>query len=216
MARRVDKEKVLKMRIEGQMSYSQIKAVTGICKSTLSDWLAPYPLSKERIRELGPLNERRIENCRNTKRILKDKRLAKIYEKASNDIGYLNRRELFIAGLFLYWGEGKKTFHFSFSNTDPAMIKFFLKWLKVLGVSKENLNFRLDLYIDMNINSEIIFWSNELDILAEKFKINVKNSTLVGLTYKNGFGHGTCRVEISRQDLLDYVLQSLSFIRKGL
>lgn len=51
MARRIDKNKAIKMRESG-MSYSQIKAELGVSKSTLSLWLRDLPLSDERIREL--------------------------------------------------------------------------------------------------------------------------------------------------------------------
>jgi len=65
MARRLDKEKAIKLRLEGQ-SYSQIKAELGVSKSTLSGWLGDYPLSSERINELRAHSFKRIERYRNT------------------------------------------------------------------------------------------------------------------------------------------------------
>jgi len=43
MARFQDKEKALALRKQ-EMSYSQIKSILGISKSTLSSWLRDYPL----------------------------------------------------------------------------------------------------------------------------------------------------------------------------
>lgn len=88
MARRLDKEKVIKMRLEESLSHSQIKKITGISKGTLSSWLAPYPLSKEKILELQANSEQRIESYRNTMRLKKEARLAEIYKKVAIDIGF--------------------------------------------------------------------------------------------------------------------------------
>jgi len=74
MARFKDREKAIILRKQG-MSYSQIKKILKVGKSTLSTWLKDYPLSKQRIRELRDWSEQRIERCRETKRKKKEKRL---------------------------------------------------------------------------------------------------------------------------------------------
>lgn len=214
MARRLDKERVIKMRLEESLSYSQIKKITGISKGTLSDWLAPYPLSKERILELQANSEQRIESYRNTMRLKKEARLAEVYKKVAIDIGFLNKRERFIAGLFLYWGEGGKTCYLSFANTDPCMIKFFISWLRDFGIKDEDLKIRLDLYKDMDLQKEALFWENVTNLAHQNFKIVLKKTSLAGLTYKNGFGHGTCRIVVYKKKPFDFLIQSLKFIKK--
>jgi uncharacterized protein YjcR len=107
MARIKDKQKALTLRAKGY-SYSQIKEKLGIGKGTLSGWLADYPLSDERIKELRDNNPRRIENYRNTMQKKKKARLSVVYNNVSKDIGEFSKRDLFIAGLFLYWGRGNK------------------------------------------------------------------------------------------------------------
>jgi transposase-like protein len=214
MARRLDKEKVLKMRIEQEMSYSEIKAITGICKSTLSDWLRDYPLNKERIRELNADSEKRIERFRNTMRQKVELRLASTYDRAKKDIGFLNKRERFIAGLFLYWGEGDKTKGPGISNTDAGIIKFYILWLKDMGFKEDQLICRLDLYKDMNIVKEISYWNGITGIGVDKISTCIKPSALTGLTYKNGFGHGTCRIILSKKHLFEYILMCLKYFRE--
>lgn len=78
MARFKDREKALILRKQG-MSYSQIKKILKVSKSTLSLWLRNYPLSKQRIRKLRDWNEQRIEKCRETKRKKKEERLKQFY-----------------------------------------------------------------------------------------------------------------------------------------
>ena len=216
MARKIDKEKAIILRRQG-MSYSQIKQKLGINKSTLSGWLSGMPLSEDRIRELGALNPMRIERCRNTKFKKKNARWESVFNKVSKDIGALNDRELFLTGLFLYWGEGGKTKNYTtvLTNTNPSMVKFFMKWLKLLGVDKDKLRINLHLYSDMNIERQIRFWSELLNVKVSQFrKPYIKESKSTDITYKNGFGQGTCSVVYDNRDLNEYVLQGIKYIEK--
>lgn len=216
MARRIDKEKAIKLRQKG-MSYSQIKSELGISKSTLSSWLENMPLSEDRIKELRDFNPIRIERCRNTKLKHKQERLDKVFLKASKDIGTLNKRELFLSGLFLYWGEGTKTSNYvtAFTNTDPSMTRFFIKWITVcFGVDKEKLSVRLHLYKDMSVRESTNFWVKNLGIKLSQFKKPyIKESKLSDLTYKTGFGHGTCNIILHNRDIKEYIKESLNYLR---
>ncbi|PJC65285.1 MAG: hypothetical protein CO020_01420, partial [Candidatus Colwellbacteria bacterium CG_4_9_14_0_2_um_filter_50_12] len=191
MARLKDRQKAIALRLEGK-SYSEIKNIIGVTKGTLSYWLKDYPLSEERIRELRDLNPRRIERYRETRRRNKEKILNRTYRNEKRLIFPLSKRDLFIAGLFLYWGEGGKTkeAELILSNTNPAMIKFFVSWSeKCLGVDREKLKIKLHLYKDMDIKKEFDFWSRELKINKSQFvKPYIKNSNKSNITYKNGFG----------------------------
>lgn len=71
----------------------------------------------------------------------REERLRDAYEKISKKGGSLSRRELMIAGLFLYWGEGGKTMSssVSLSNTDPAMLRFFVQWLSLFGIKRTKM-----------------------------------------------------------------------------
>jgi transcriptional regulator with XRE-family HTH domain len=214
MSRKEDKQKALIMRKKG-MSYSQIKEKLGISKSTLSGWLYSMPLSEKRIRELRADNPIRIERYRNTMRTKRETRLKEVYEKVSNDIGFLSKRELFIAGLFLYWGEGTKAQNslVALTNTNPAMIKFFIKWLEFLDVKKVDLKIKLHLYSNMNIKKSLDFWSKELKIPTKQFyKSYIKKSDLKNVSYKNGFGKGTCSVIFGSRDLWEYVIMGIKYI----
>lgn len=214
MSLKVEKEKARKMRAQGK-SYSEIKEVLKVSKSSLSLWLQDMPLSDKQMRALRDFNPRRIESYRRTMELKRQTRLSIAYEKAKKDIGNLTKRELFLAGLFLYWGEGTKASRgrVSFSNTNPAMIKFFLKWLISVGIDPLKLKVRLHLYTDMDVKKETIFWSKELGLSIIQFSpAYIKSSTLSGLTYKNGYGHGTCNLNFDNVPFWEYVMMSLKRI----
>jgi len=219
MARFKDHEKALALRKQ-EMSYSQIKKILGVSKSTLSDWLHRFPLSEEKIRELQQQgwkkSEASIERFRNTMRQKREKRLKEIYETQKKTILPLNNREFFTAGLFLYWGEGTKCRRdgLSISNTDPSVIKFFIRWLsKNLGVPRNKLRVGLHLYNDMNINKEMEFWSRALKIpLSQFIRPYIKKTSSERINHKGGFGHGTCNVRINSVPLAEKIFMTLKAI----
>jgi len=215
MARKEEKKKAIEMR-EREMSYSQIKKALGISKSTLSNWLKDYPLSEKRIRELRD-SEQKIEKCRETKRKKRESRLNIFYCEEKSKIFPINKRELYLAGLFLYWGEGSKNqaaAKLTISNTDPAMINFFIYWLeKSLNVSRDKVKVQLQLYGDMIISREIDFWSKTLKLDKQQFiKPYIKVNLFSKINHRGGFGHGTCNLGIGDARLSERVLMALKSI----
>jgi hypothetical protein len=215
MARFKDKEKALALRKQ-EMSYSQIETILGVGKGTLSAWLKDYPLSKERINQLSWSNKRRIERYRETRKRTKDKRLNEFYLEQKKSVFPFSRRDLFIAGLFLYWGEGSKTIsrEVSVSNTDPSMINFFIEWAtNYLKIPKEKICITLHLYNDMDINEVITFWSKKLKIPKNQFsKPYIKQTSLKSVNYKGMFGHGTCNARIFDARLSEKILMAIKAI----
>ena len=214
MAKYKEKSKAIELRKKG-LSYGQIKDKLGISKGTLSTWLRDYPLSKERIRELRDNNPIRIERYISTMKNKREEKLSAAFEKVKKEIGKISRRELFVAGFFLYWAEGGKTNRnaLTFTNTDPAMLRIYIRWLEILGVKKEKLKFKLHLYKDMKEYSEIKFWSNELEVSNSQFrKTWIKDSNMSDLTYKNNFGHGTCNIILHNTEMTTYILMGIKLI----
>lgn len=218
MARIQDRQRATELRILGR-TYSQIKTELGISKSTLSDWLSNYPLSDEQLLSLkksrGKNREAAIEKTRNTKHRKRETRLKTVYENESRHFIPLNKKELEIAGLFLYLGEGNKRINgpVSLNNTDPQVLKFTLFWLQFgLGVSKQRIKVLLHLYNDMNIEKELEFWSKELGLPTSQFyKSYIKQSNRIDITQK-GFGHGTCCLFVNDVRLKEKVMMGIKAI----
>ena len=204
----------IQLRKEGK-SYSQINKEVKVSKSSLSLWLKRYPLSEVRLRELRDFNEQRIERFRNTMQAKRETRLEKAYQEEQNYLLPLTKKELYIAGLLLYWGEGAKTTPYvaSLSNTNPEVVKFFLFWLSsVLHVPENKIIVRLHLYVDMDKKNETNFWSIQLGLPLNQFKPPyVKKTTLRGLTYK-GFGHGTCNLIVYGREYIEKIMMGIKVI----
>ncbi len=214
MARTEDKNKAIKMRQSG-MSYSQIKSELGVSKSTLSLWLRDLPLSDKRLRELRDFNQVRIEKTRVTKLKNKNARRDSVLRQVRIDFEN-NTDPLFIGGFYLYWGEGTKSAEYSIAltSTDPAIIRTYLAWLKILGVDMNDCRVKLHLYADQNIKSSISFWSGVTHIKSNHFyKPYIKETLLKNKTYKGMFGYGTCTIYYHNRDIYEYVMAGLQILR---
>jgi len=215
MARKLDKQKAIKLRQKG-FSYSQIKEKLNIGKGTLSEWLSGMPLSEERIKELRDFSPQRIERYRNTMQKKSRDQHDLIYKNIKDKLKSLSDRDLLISGFFLYWGEGSKTKSYSvaLTNTNPKMLVFFIKWLEFFNVPKEKLRVKLHLYSDMKIKDQVSFWSKTLDIPITQFRNSyIKKTKLSSVTYKNGFGHGTCSVIVEDKVIASQILIGLEYIQ---
>lgn len=201
------------------MSYSQIKEQVSVSKSTLSTWLDGMPLSRERVNELRANSERRIERCRETKARNRETRLSGVSKEVASNISEITQRELYLLGLALYWAEGTKAARGAVyvTNTDPAMLSFFMRWLVSLGVPKENIRCRLHLYTDMDISQETTYWAKSLGLSKQQFRPPYVKPTDASKrkNYKGRFGHGTCNLFVYDISLYEKVMAGVEFLRSG-
>ncbi len=218
MAKREERVRALRLRRQGK-SYSQIKKEIGVSKSTLSCWLRTYPLNKKQIEKLMKLratSEVRIERYRETMRKKREKRIRNFYEEEKKELLPLGKKEFYIVGLFLYWGEGVKGIYNSIvglNNTDPQVLKFFYDWLTIgLGIPKKKIKVCLHLYSDMDIEKEKNYWSEKLGISLTRFyKPYIKKSTRKGITHK-GFGHGTCGLRVLDARVKEKIMMGIKIV----
>jgi len=218
MSRIKDRQKAIELRKEGK-TYTQIRKQLKISKSTLSEWLSKYPLTKEQAKllEANRILSKELGNEK-TRLVKQKKREARIKSTYDNQKKYwqkLSKRELEIAGLFLYWGEGSKRLNGSVSlnNTDPRVMQFTLYWiLNSLHVPKEKIKVDLQLYSDMSIESEVNYWSDELNLSINQFrKPYIKKSKRVDIDQK-GFGHGTCTLVVNDVLLKEKIMMGIKSI----
>lgn len=215
MARKQDKETARTLRKQG-MSYSEIRERLDVSKSTLSVWLRDMPLSEKRINELRARAPRRIERFRATMKAKKDARRTEVFSKVAKDIEDSTNTS-FVAGFYLYWGEGTKTAEYtvSLTNSDPSMMQAFIQWLDLLGVDRTRLKVKLHLYIDQNEEQVKKKWAVALTIPLRNFNRSyIKDSYSYRKTYKGMFPYGTCVVTYHNRDLYEYVLAGVKYLQK--
>ncbi|MBI2057813.1 MAG: hypothetical protein HYT63_02425 [Candidatus Yanofskybacteria bacterium] len=194
------KQKAIELRIKHELSYSAIKNKLGVPKSTLSNWLINFPLSKERVLELKrkawKKNEAKYELYRITMREKKEKREEEYYNKYKNKLSNFSQNSYFIAGLALYLAEGSKrsSAKLVFTNTNSKLVIFFIYWInKFFKFPKEKIRIFLQLYPNMDIEKELFFWEKELKLPRQQFyKPFIRKLLPSSFSYRESFHHGTC------------------------
>ncbi|MBM3283602.1 hypothetical protein FJY90_05155 [Candidatus Gottesmanbacteria bacterium] len=177
MAKPKLRKKARQLRKKG-LGIKTIANELGVSSSTTSIWcrdiiLMPFQVKELERRAHDPFYGKRAENIYRQKMKCLEK-IELLKQKGIKEVGNLTKRELFIAGIALYWAEGfKKDKLLGFANSDPVMIKFFLNWLiKSCHVRKMDIRLRVGLNIShkTRINEVQDYWSKITDISKEQFQ----------------------------------------------
>ena len=132
---------------------------------------------------------------------------------AKQAVGGLSDREVFLAGVVLYWAEGAKDKSYSrrerlqFINSDPNVISFFMRWLDVLGVERERLRFRVSIHESANTAEAEEFWAALVGVEPSVFQKATLKTHNPKTNRKN-------TSEAYRGCLIVYVLQSADLYRR--
>lgn len=178
----------------GGWSINVIAKHLGVSKASASVWCRDVELTlKQKELLLHKNYAGRMKGAAANKR-KKEERILFHKENGRTIMGKLTERELLIAGVTLYWGEGNKKSKIGLTNSDPTLIKFAQRWFRAaLGVRQEDFMPRL--FIN-NIHKKRVklvlqFWSNLLQLPLEQFGKPVllkKNPKKVYENYDNYFG----------------------------
>lgn len=166
--------KAVAMRKEGR-SYREIRNVVGVSKSTLSLWLRDIPLTDEQQRALALRSPQGASSRARAVRASAAQRRARIQSEARAQIAELSESELFVAGVVAYWAEGTKNKPWGrgqsvkFMNSDPELIRLFLAWLRLIGVSGDRLIFRIHIHESADASEALAFWSGVVDAPTTQF-----------------------------------------------
>ena len=118
-------------------------------------------------------------------------------------------KELLIAAIMLYWGEGSKRNSqcVAFSNNDPKMIQLFLKFLReICGIHENRFRVFLHLYPDQNEKELKKWWSEITKIPLIQFRKSHIHKGKQG-TYKKKSKCGTISLRYCDKKLLNQILQ---------
>lgn len=191
------------------LSYSEILQEIPVAKSTLSLWLQSVSLSKKQVQRLTEKKSEAIQRGWQSRKNERIKKTIEIRHKANLEIPRINKKDLFFMGIMLYWAEGAKqrangiSQGVCFSNSDPLMIKVFLKWLRIcLKIPDNDISF--DIYIHENHkdqNTQVkTYWSSVTGFSNGKFdKIYYKKHKLKTNRYNIGSSYyGLLRIRVKR------------------
>ena len=126
-----------------------------------------------------------------------------------------DEKTLKTAGIMLYWGEGAKSGNVvKFTNSDPYMIKLFLKFLRgICGIDEKRLKALLHIYPDHNEKELLLFWAEKTKIPKERFYKSYLHVGKKG-TYKQKSKFGTLTVNYPDKRLFKLILDWINDYKK--
>ncbi|MDD2758505.1 MAG: helix-turn-helix domain containing protein [Patescibacteria group bacterium] len=188
------RDKAMELRKE-KKSYRQISEQLGISKSTVSLWLKNLKWSEDIIDELAKIaktkSRAQLKVMTEKRRQQNEARRKEAAKEAARQFSGFLKNYIFLTGISIYWGEGDKQAHnglVRMSNTDPMMLRLFIKFLKeICGVPQERIKLWLLLYPDNNEEACRKYWKRLCHVQDSQF---VKTQRIVGRHKKRRLGFG--------------------------
>lgn len=196
--------KARELRSKGE-SVKTIAMELGVSKGTVSVWVRDIILSIEQLEKLRAASLKGAERGRLKSALLQKERWQKNLEKLKKQgietVGNLTDRELLIAGLALYWGEGyKKGRRLQLCNSDPRLIQFILLWLKkCFAIPSEEVRCRVGINAIHKERDTVVkqYWSNITGIPLSQFANTSFKKVESKKIYDNFENHyGTLSIEV--------------------
>ncbi|MFD4229522.1 hypothetical protein [Streptomyces sp. NPDC058545] len=204
------RERARELRRQG-MTYDRIQVELGCSKSSISLWVRDLPKPEPHYtptEHLALMNAGLVDL-----RASREKERAETKRLARDAVGDLSDRELFLAGVTLYWAEGTKDKTYSrreclqFINSDPNVIKLYLRWLDLLGVTQDRMRMRVSIHESADIPGAERFWAELAGIPTSALKKTTLKKHNPRTTRKN-------TTESYRGCLVIYVSKSADLYRR--
>lgn len=159
-----EQEEVRRLRAEGK-TLLEIATTLNVAKSSASTWVrdVPFTPSPRRTgarRRRHPFHDAKV------------RRIEELNVIGRHIIGGLSKDVSLAAGVALYAGEGSKTDGrgVQFANSDPAMIRFFCRWLReVFEIDEMRLRAHVYLHEGLDLDAAEEFWSALTEIPRSQF-----------------------------------------------
>lgn len=123
---------------------------------------------------------------------------------------------LYGLGLGLFWGEGNKANRHAvrIGNTDPALLRVFLQFLKkIFDIDQTKLRFGLQIFSDTPEHSAKAFWKQELNLHDSQFqKVIITPSKKVG-NYRHKNKNGVLTIYFSNVKLRDSIVSAIEALQ---
>ncbi|MFE6786290.1 hypothetical protein ACFVFF_28935 [Streptomyces sp. NPDC057680] len=167
------RDRARELRLQG-MTYDQIQVELGCSKSSISLWVRDLPKVDHRTpAEQG--REAALKRWAHEGPLREAARQTAVRE-AEEAVGVLSERELFLAGVALYWAEGSKSKPYrrdetvTFINSDPGVIGVYLAWLDLLQIPRERLRFRVMIHESADVSGAEEYWADLAGIARTKLQ----------------------------------------------
>ncbi|GHH87355.1 hypothetical protein [Streptomyces capitiformicae] len=161
------------LRLQG-WTYDQIQVELGCSKSSISLWVRDLPKPERR----DPTEQAKLAARKRWEHELaiRDEERQRTKAAATQEMGTMTDRDLFIAGVALYWAEGSKDKPYDrrenvlFVNSDPGVIGIYMAWLDLLGVEPERRRYRVMIHMTADVEGAKRYWADLVGVDVSTFQ----------------------------------------------
>ena len=212
-------EQAIALRVQG-WSVSDIACRIGVAKSTAYHWVRHIPLdthsarARQRRREA---KERRDEYWVGYRQRRDEVRASAVQRAARSTID-LSDEELVRLGAVMYWCEGTKAKPWRrdaerlvFTNSDPALIRLYLRFLRTLGVPGERVRYRVAIHESADSDKAVRWWAEVVGVSAVEFRPTTLKRHSAGTNRRN-LGedyHGCLVIDVARSRELYWMVEGI-------
>ncbi len=182
-----------------KLSVSVIAKRLGCSQNKVNYWLKKYGINKRSISEAIYLKNN-------------PKGDPFLFNQPKNVSSYF----IYGLGLGLFWGEGNKKDRHSvrLGNSDPKLIRYFIKFLKeIYNIDERRLRFGIQVFNDVSSHEALLFWSKELSVDKSQFQKVVITPTRGTGSYKKKSKHGVLTVYFYNKKLRDTIMGAIEGLK---
>lgn len=208
MAKTIKKGRAIKLRQKGK-SVNEIAKILDIPKSTVSVWCRNIKLTRKQIERLIARQKSGSYKGRMKflERIRRERleQVDKLKIEGVREVGNVNKRDLFIAGIAMYWSEGvtsPNSDEVSFSNSDAKMVLLMKRWFEEICDILSNqivIQVRINRAHKHRIKEIENYWSKLTKLPLDQFSKTILIKSRLKKVYPDDSTYyGTIRMKVRR------------------
>lgn len=187
---------------KGGCSIKEIAHKLDVAQASVSVWVRDVMLTTKQRSALtargfsvDAVEKRRINRINKTRR-----RHSEIVAAAKQELKTLSRRDLWLAGIGLYWGEGGKTLQGStrLSNSDPDVILTMMRFFReICAVPEQKFRGHVHTFSHLNKDRAEDYWSRLSGIPKKQFYKTYVKKSVASKDKKDSLPYGTFQIYAS-------------------
>jgi len=201
----IEKRKARDLREKG-WSMNDIKDKLHVSKSSVSLWVRDIELSDKQKQELSRRGFKKEAIEKRRKVILEraEKRRRGVVDRAKSEIKSLSKKDLFLIGTMLYWGEGGKTGQVArVSNGDSNIIRVMMRFFReICEVPEHKFRGHLHIHPHLDYKKAEKYWSQLSGIPLSQLYKTYRKKNRSSKNKKDSLPFGTFDVYVCNLDLL--------------
>ncbi len=212
--------RALALREEG-WSVNDIALELAVARSTAWQWVRHLPLDRDSERAKRKREHAKLMTDAQCQRRRDERALlgATIKDQAASSVTCLSDEEILRLGAVIYWCEGTKvkpwrpgTERIVFTNSDEGLILLFLRFLQVLDVAADRIDFRVAIHETADAEAAVNWWAGIVGVSGERFlRTTLKRHVAKKVGRRNvsdGY-HGCLVVTVRRSRDLYWTIEGL-------